>query len=219
VFFQLKGVLNKDGNPATPHELFTGEKPCISDFRVFGCPVVVKKYVARIDGNATSNQTQRGIRGIFIGFPRNQKGFLVFVPSTRQIVVSGDVVFDETFYCAIATTWRPFHDSLALRPISSNAPTGDMTVEETGTIDDVFPSLQEGTLPNFTADEEDSDTDASDNASILSYQVEEGNPPTLTADDDESPLVVDDSVGLRRSARSNKGKGASKLTFSLFQRD
>ena len=154
----VKGLLNKDGNPATPHELFTGEKPCISDFRVFGCPVVVKKYVARIDGNATSNQTQRGIRGIFIGFPRNQKGFLVFVPSTRQIVVSGDVVFDETFYCAIATTWRPFHDSLALRPISSNAPTGDMTVEVTGTIDDVFPSLQEGNLPNFTATEEDSST-------------------------------------------------------------
>ena len=38
----VKGLVNKDGKSATPAELFHGVKPCIGDFRVFGCPCVLK---------------------------------------------------------------------------------------------------------------------------------------------------------------------------------
>ena len=110
----IQGLKTATGNCSTPYELFTGKKPLISHFRIFGCPVVAKKWSAQIDGKRKEKTTQRGIRGIFIGFPANQKGYLLFIPSSRQIVVSGDVAFDETFYSAIATTWKPFHDSLVL---------------------------------------------------------------------------------------------------------
>jgi hypothetical protein len=115
---------------------------------------------------------------------------LIFVPSTRQIVVSGDVVFDETFYSAIATTWRPFHDSLALRPINSSIPTGDMTIEETGTIDNMFPPLQEGNFPNFsefTADDDDASSVASSTEFLI---VDNESPALVHADEEESPLVL-----------------------------
>jgi hypothetical protein len=95
-----------------------------------------------------------------------------------------------------------------------------MTIEETGTIVDMFPSLQEGNLPNFTADDDDESSDATSASSEPGGpDIEELPPAVLDVDEEESPLVVDDSVDLRRSARTNKGKGASKLTFSLFQRD
>ena len=35
--------------------------------------------------------------GIFVVIAQHQKGYLVYVPSTRKIVSSYDVVFDESF--------------------------------------------------------------------------------------------------------------------------
>ena len=128
----IAGLFNAEGNPTTPAELFTGHNPMVLHFRVFGCPVVIKKHMALIDGKPLQKQTQRGVRGIFIGLPANQKGYLIFIPQTRQIVVSGDVAFDESFYSAIATTWRPFHDALALHPLASHIPAVDEQLESTG---------------------------------------------------------------------------------------
>jgi hypothetical protein len=63
-----------------------------------------------------SKGTQRGIRGIHKGFSPTQKGWLFYVPSTRQIVISGDLYCDNSFASTAAETCRPFHDALALRP-------------------------------------------------------------------------------------------------------
>ena len=202
----VAGLYTHDQQPATPTQLFTGQKPIVSHFRVFGCPVVIKKHVARVDGKSLQKQTQRGVRGIFIGFPDNQKGHLVYVPTTRQIVVSGDTIFDESFFSAIATTWRPFHDALALRPLASDVPDGDATIESTGTLQDMFPQIQEGKF----AENDDSDTNSSD-----SFSVEEGISPVEPyheADYDTTPLVVDDSAQVRRSGRTRKAP--QKLSFS-----
>jgi uncharacterized membrane protein len=46
----IKGLVNTAGMPATPTKLFPGKKPAIGNLGVFGCPVIVKKYEARIDG-------------------------------------------------------------------------------------------------------------------------------------------------------------------------
>ena len=43
------------------------------------------------------HQAQKGFRGIFVGIPEYQKGYLVYVPSTRKIISSYDAVFDEMF--------------------------------------------------------------------------------------------------------------------------
>ncbi len=76
----------------TPYELFVGAKPKVSHFRVFGCPCIAKKWTISVDGKPEDNSkgTQRGIRGIHLGFSPTQKGLLLYVPSTRQIVISGD---------------------------------------------------------------------------------------------------------------------------------
>ena len=45
---------------------------------------------------------QKGIRGMYIGFDDFTPGYLVFIPKTRQIVCSIDIVFDETFISSLA---------------------------------------------------------------------------------------------------------------------
>ncbi|MGH3056509.1 MAG: hypothetical protein ACRDL7_16160, partial [Gaiellaceae bacterium] len=108
--------LQVSGRPSTPYELSEGKKPRISHLRTLFCPCIVKKDSVRQNGHLqrTNNLPQRGIRGVFIGFPSDQAGSLVYIPSTRQIIVSADVAYDETFSSAIAYTEKPFHDEMTL---------------------------------------------------------------------------------------------------------
>jgi len=82
--------------------------------------------------------TQRGIRGIFVGFARNQKGYLFYSPASRQLYISGEITFDKAFTSTIATTWRLHRNNLALCPVNSNIPVVTMTLEHTGVVDN-FP--------------------------------------------------------------------------------
>jgi len=82
-------------------EFFSSKFPLISHFRVFGYPVVMKHWVANINGQQTRKCMEHGIQGIVIGFPPDQKGYSIYLPGSWTIAVSGDVTFDETFYSAL----------------------------------------------------------------------------------------------------------------------
>ena len=142
----VHGLKNQAEVPATPYELFHGVKPSILPFRVFGCPSVIKSWTA--DERSNGKQTERGMRGIFIGFDNNKKGFLFYMPGSRNIVNSGDAIFDETFQSAIATTWQQHKDSLALHPTSSFIPDVTTNIEHTGTIADNNVAIEEGEHAN-----------------------------------------------------------------------
>jgi hypothetical protein len=68
-----------------------------------------------------------------LGSPPDQKGYLIFLPGSRKLAVSGDVIgdvmFDETFYSAIATTCWHFEDGIALQPHCYIIPDPNMMVE------------------------------------------------------------------------------------------
>ena len=95
----IKYLINKYGNPTTPFKLATGTKPSVSHLRVLFCICVVRKSTAHVDKKELNmrHQSQKGFRGIFVGITRHQKGHIVYVPSTREIISSYDVVFDECF--------------------------------------------------------------------------------------------------------------------------
>ena len=57
--------------------------------------------------NDAGHQAQKGFRVIFIGIPEHQKGYLVYVPSTRKVIYSYNVVFDEMFFSALSYTSLP----------------------------------------------------------------------------------------------------------------
>ena len=63
----------------------------------FSC--VVSKATARVETKALNmrHQAQNSFRGIFVGITQHQKGYIVYVPRTRKIIYSYDVVFNGTF--------------------------------------------------------------------------------------------------------------------------
>ncbi len=143
----VKG-LYLNGHVGTPYELFQGAKPRISHFRVFGCPVTARKWTTT--QSSTGKQTERGIRGIFVGFAENQKGYLFYSPASRQVYISADITFDEGFSSTIATTWRLHRDTLALRPAISDPPLVSTTLEHTGDVIDTLQDVDARELPHHT---------------------------------------------------------------------
>ena len=104
----IKDLTNEDGDLTMPHKMSTGKKPSVSHSPLFFCPCVVRKATEHIEKNTLNMcyQAQKGLRGIFVGIPEHQNLYLVYVPSTRKIISSYDVVFDESFSSALAyTNW------------------------------------------------------------------------------------------------------------------
>ena len=82
----IKDLINKDGGPTKPHKLATGTKPSVSHLCVLFYPCVVRKYTTHVETKTLKmrHQAQKWFRGIFIGIPEHQKGYLVYVPSTKR---------------------------------------------------------------------------------------------------------------------------------------
>ena len=62
------------------------------------------------------NQSKKSFRGIFIGIPQHQKGYLIYIPSTQKSVSSHVLVCDEKVSSAVAYTSPPFSETLATQP-------------------------------------------------------------------------------------------------------
>ena len=62
------------------------------------------------------HQAQKGFRGIFVVILEHQTGYLVYVPSTRKIIYSYDVVFNDFFSSALAYTSQPYSEAMVIRP-------------------------------------------------------------------------------------------------------
>ena len=114
----IKYLINKDGDPTTPHKLTKGTKPSESHLRVLFCPCVVRKATAHVETKTLNmrHQAPKGFRGIFVGIPQHQKGYLVYVPSTRKVISSYEVVVDESFSSAFSYTSRPYAEAVVIRP-------------------------------------------------------------------------------------------------------
>ena len=117
---EIYDLINKDGDPTTPHKLETGTKPSVSHLRVLFCPCVFQKATAHVETktlNICHQSQKKGFRSIFVGIPQHQKGYLVYVPSTRRVIVLYDVVFEESFFSALSYTSRLYSEAMAMRPV------------------------------------------------------------------------------------------------------
>jgi transposase InsO family protein len=73
----------------TPKEAWTGRKPDMATFRVFGCKCW--DHIANPEGKFGD----RARPGIFLGMKDGVKGYMVYHPDTRKVSISRTVVFDE----------------------------------------------------------------------------------------------------------------------------
>ncbi|MCO5568943.1 hypothetical protein L7F22_022646 [Adiantum nelumboides] len=81
----------------TPKEKFTKKKPNVSHFKVFGC--IAYKHVPN---ELKTKLDLKAEKYVFIGYFVEQKGYKCYNPTTHQVRVSKDVVFDEM------ATWHAY---------------------------------------------------------------------------------------------------------------
>ena len=82
----IKHLVNKDGEQTTTHKLETGNEPSVSKVHVLFYPCVLLKATSHVDTKALGmrHQSKKSFRGIFIGIPQHQKGYPIYIPSTRK---------------------------------------------------------------------------------------------------------------------------------------
>jgi hypothetical protein len=74
----------------TLEEMFTGEKPEVSDLRIFGFPVYM-----HVPKDKRSKLDPSGKKGIFVGYSETLKAYRVYIPGHKQVEIRRDVTFDE----------------------------------------------------------------------------------------------------------------------------
>ena len=119
----------------------------VSHLRVLFCPCVVRKATGHVETKMLNmrHQAQKGFCGIFVGIPEHQKGYLVYAPSTRKVISSYDVVFDESFSSELSYTSRPYSEAMAMRLTVTYTPYVTSLKEQTGDVI-TFTQFEEGNI-------------------------------------------------------------------------
>ena len=163
----IKDLINKDGEPDTPFKLATGTKPLVSHIRVLFFSCVVQKYISCVDKKALNmrHQAQKGFSGVFVGIPQHQKGYLVYVTSTSNMISSYDIVFYENISSALVYMSQTYSKAMDIRPGVTYTPYDTSSKEQTGNII-TFAQFEEGGLVSETSNDTES-SDESDDDSIM----------------------------------------------------
>ena len=73
---------------STPYEIWTGRKPSISHLRVWGCPA----YVKRLHSDKLGHRSDRCL---FVGYPKETKGYYFYLEDEQKVFVALRAVFLE----------------------------------------------------------------------------------------------------------------------------
>lgn len=73
-----------------PYEKWTGNKLTLNDVKIFGSKIFILDKTPGKD-----KLSKRSLEGIFVGYPRERKGYRAWVPSTKRIIEARDVKFLE----------------------------------------------------------------------------------------------------------------------------
>lgn len=74
----------------TPEEAWSGIKPSVSHFRVFGCIAH-----AHVPDSKRTKLDDKSIKCVLLGVSKESKAYRLYEPISQKILVSRDVVFEE----------------------------------------------------------------------------------------------------------------------------
>jgi hypothetical protein len=75
---------------STPEEDFTGKKPDVSHFKIFGSSIYV-----HVTKDARKKLESTAKLGIFLGYTETPHNYCVYFPNSNMIVMRRDIKFDE----------------------------------------------------------------------------------------------------------------------------
>ncbi|KAG8499415.1 hypothetical protein CXB51_005894 [Gossypium anomalum] len=124
----------------TPFEGWYGLKPSVSHLKVFGC-----MCYALIPAERRTKLERRSAPGIFVGYSSTKKGYRVYDPSTKKILVSRDIRFNEEKFWSWDESGSSQLDEdqldISLEPAENELESGDIDdppVRGTRTIADIY---------------------------------------------------------------------------------
>ena len=88
LYFEQKPII--DVQNINPEEAWSGCKPAVDHFRVFGCIAYV-----HIPDEKRRKLNDKGVKCIFLGVSDHSKSYKLYDPIIKKIVISRDVIFDE----------------------------------------------------------------------------------------------------------------------------
>ena len=99
-------------------EKFTGKKPDLSHFKVFGCIANV-----HVPDDLHTKLNPKAEKFIFIGYSLEKKGYRCYNPVTQKLRVSTDVVFNEmsTWYSVEKVCGVDLNDNVVMQKVSQES--------------------------------------------------------------------------------------------------
>ena len=95
-FILIKDLINKYRKPNNPFKLATVTKLSVSHLCLSFCQFIVRKATAHID-QGVLNMRHKAQKSFLGRIQQHQKRYLVYVTSTRKIISSYDIIFDDFF--------------------------------------------------------------------------------------------------------------------------
>lgn len=120
----------------TPQEAWNGEKPSVEFFRVFGCIAHVHIPEAR-----RTKLEDRSVPCVLLGVSEESKAYRLYNPITKKIVISRDVVFEETREWNWDATYK--EDVLANLYFEDNDDELEVHEEDEADVEEEAPQVEE----------------------------------------------------------------------------
>ena len=82
-------ILNKVPSKSvssTPYEIWSGKKPYLKYFKVWGCPAYVKR-------NFGHKLEARADKCLFVGYPKEGRGYQFYHPTEQKVFLVGMLLF------------------------------------------------------------------------------------------------------------------------------
>lgn len=87
----INSVPCKGTGKISPHEAWSGNKPDLNEFKVFGC-----KAFAHVPGAKRKKLDDKAQEYVFVGYATEQKGYRLYHHESKKVMISRDVTFIET---------------------------------------------------------------------------------------------------------------------------
>ena len=154
------------------------------------------------------HQAQNVLCGIFVGIPHHKKGYLVYVPSTRKILSSYDVVFDEIFSSALLYTSQPYSEAMSMHPAVTYTPCATSLRGETGNLI-TFAQFEEGEILTKTCNNAESGDKSNDDSVMPPLLSEEEMDPMDSGDESDHDIIYTEMLEFIRN-RSQSDPNVNK---------
>ncbi|CAL8085699.1 unnamed protein product [Prunus armeniaca] len=113
----------------TPFEAYSGRKPGIGHLKVFGSLCYV-----HVPPERRQKLDAKSVKGVFVGYATCEKGYRVFDPSTKKLILSRDVIFYETK----SWNWKETSENSVAVTYIPNQPPYDHTPLKWRNINDIL---------------------------------------------------------------------------------